>query len=68
MDTADKLKEAKCLLIYTNSVKDLDLGPQLGHIHEKKPLINKRYERAAALVWHHMARLDEANTLHQFFR
>ena len=37
-------------------------------IREKKQSINERYERIRTLTTHRRARLDEANTLHQFFR
>ena len=37
-------------------------------IKEKKQTINERYERVTTLAAHRRARLDEANTLHQFFR
>ena len=37
-------------------------------IKEKKQSINERYERVKTLTAHRRARLDEANTLHQFFR
>ena len=37
-------------------------------IREKKQSINERYERVTNLTSHRRQRLDEANTLHQFFR
>ncbi|XP_031333128.1 spectrin alpha chain isoform X3 [Photinus pyralis] len=37
-------------------------------IHEKRQSINERYERIKNLGAHRQARLNEANTLHQFFR
>jgi spectrin alpha len=37
-------------------------------IREKKQSINERYERVRTLAAHRRTRLDEANTLHQFFR
>jgi len=37
-------------------------------IHEKRQSINERYERIKNLAAHRQARLNEANTLHQFFR
>ncbi|XP_072162112.1 spectrin alpha chain [Bemisia tabaci] len=39
-----------------------------GSIQEKRQSINERYERIANLAAHRQARLNEANTLHQFFR
>ncbi|KYQ58537.1 Spectrin alpha chain [Trachymyrmex zeteki] len=37
-------------------------------IQEKRQSINERYERIRNLAAHRQARLNEANTLHQFFR
>ncbi|XP_068910305.1 spectrin alpha chain isoform X3 [Tenebrio molitor] len=37
-------------------------------IQEKRQSINERYERIKNLAAHRQARLNEANTLHQFFR
>ncbi|XP_063696613.1 spectrin alpha chain [Culicoides brevitarsis] len=37
-------------------------------IQEKRQSINERYERICNLAAHRQARLNEANTLHQFFR
>uniref|UniRef100_T1IUQ9 Spectrin alpha chain n=1 Tax=Strigamia maritima TaxID=126957 RepID=T1IUQ9_STRMM len=37
-------------------------------IQEKRQTINERYERIRNLAAHRRARLNEANTLHQFFR
>ncbi|XP_014210997.1 spectrin alpha chain isoform X2 [Copidosoma floridanum] len=37
-------------------------------IQEKRQSINERYERVRNLAAHRQARLNEANTLHQFFR
>lgn len=37
-------------------------------IHERRQSINERYERIKNLAAHRQARLNEANTLHQFFR
>jgi len=37
-------------------------------IKDKKHSINERYERVQTLTSHRRQRLDEANTLHQFFR
>uniref|UniRef100_A0A0K8TCJ0 Spectrin alpha chain n=1 Tax=Lygus hesperus TaxID=30085 RepID=A0A0K8TCJ0_LYGHE len=37
-------------------------------IQEKRQSINERYERIKNLASHRQARLNEANTLHQFFR
>ncbi|XP_053988880.1 spectrin alpha chain isoform X1 [Hylaeus anthracinus] len=37
-------------------------------IQEKRQSINERYERIRNLAGHRQARLNEANTLHQFFR
>jgi len=37
-------------------------------IQEKRLSINERYERIKNLAAHRQARLNEANTLHQFFR
>lgn len=37
-------------------------------IQEKRHSINERYERICNLAAHRQARLNEANTLHQFFR
>ncbi|KAF4520896.1 hypothetical protein B566_EDAN010311 [Ephemera danica] len=37
-------------------------------IQEKRQSINERYERIQNLAAHRQARLNEANTLHQFFR
>lgn len=37
-------------------------------IQEKRTSINERYERICNLAAHRQARLNEANTLHQFFR
>ncbi|KAI4458396.1 troponin [Holotrichia oblita] len=37
-------------------------------IQEKRQSINQRYERIKNLAAHRQARLNEANTLHQFFR
>ena len=37
-------------------------------IKEKKQSINERYENVRSLANHRRSRLDEANTLHQFFR
>ena len=37
-------------------------------IHEKRQSINERYERIRNLAAHRQARLNEALTLHQFFR
>ncbi|KAK9736587.1 Spectrin repeat [Popillia japonica] len=37
-------------------------------IQEKRQSINQRYERIQNLAAHRQARLNEANTLHQFFR
>ncbi|XP_022904899.1 spectrin alpha chain isoform X3 [Onthophagus taurus] len=38
------------------------------NIQEKRQSINERYERIKNLAAHRQARLNEANTLHQFFR
>lgn len=38
------------------------------NIKEKKQTINERYERVRTLAAHRRARLNEAQTLHQFFR
>lgn len=37
-------------------------------IQERRQSINERYERINNLAAHRQARLNEANTLHQFFR
>lgn len=37
-------------------------------IQEKRTSINERYERVRNLAAHRQQRLNEANTLHQFFR
>lgn len=37
-------------------------------IQERRQSINERYERVRNLAAHRQARLNEANTLHQFFR
>lgn len=37
-------------------------------IQERRQSINERYERVKNLASHRQARLNEANTLHQFFR
>lgn len=37
-------------------------------IEEKRSSINERYERVKTLASHRRSRLNEANTLHQFFR
>lgn len=37
-------------------------------IQERRQSINERYERIKNLAAHRQARLNEANTLHQFFR
>ena len=37
-------------------------------IQEKRQSINERYERVQNLASHRASRLNEANTLHQFFR
>lgn len=37
-------------------------------IQERRQSINERYERVHNLASHRQARLNEANTLHQFFR
>jgi spectrin alpha len=39
-----------------------------GAIQEKRGSINERFERVKNLAGHRQARLNEANTLHQFFR
>ena len=38
------------------------------NIQEKRLSINERYERIKNLAAHRQSRLNEANTLHQFFR
>ena len=37
-------------------------------IHEKRQTINSRFERVQNLAAHRQSRLNEAYTLHQFFR
>ncbi|KAI4458382.1 troponin [Holotrichia oblita] len=77
-----KLKEANKQRTYIAAVKDLDfwLGEvetdsliesgqfDTASIQEKRQSINQRYERIKNLAAHRQARLNEANTLHQFFR
>lgn len=41
---------------------------EAGSIQERRSSINERYERIRNLAAHRQARLNEANTLHQFFR
>lgn len=41
---------------------------ETGSIQERRSSINERYERIRNLAAHRQARLNEANTLHQFFR
>ncbi|KNC34329.1 Spectrin alpha chain [Lucilia cuprina] len=41
---------------------------QSAGIQEKRQSINERYERICNLAAHRQARLNEALTLHQFFR
>ena len=40
----------------------------LKDIEEKRNTINERYRQVLDLAAHRQARLNEANTLHQFFR
>ncbi|CAG2061265.1 unnamed protein product [Timema podura] len=58
-------------LKYMNSQADslIESGQfDTASIQEKRQSINERYERIKNLAAHRQARLNEANTLHQFFR
>ena len=65
------------ILVFQERIKDLNKQADAfiesdvldtEDIKHTKTSINERYERVVTLAEHRRARLDEANTLHQFFR